>query len=103
MLINSKDRQATVENNRLNEQSGAAGAQMQAEAKELQSDVQGAISDIVRKNEAEGNFDPTDEIGNYLESLSDQAPKAPDRNRPVTADRYVTINGRLTLVKRGRR
>ena len=104
MLINKKDSPKTVELNYLNNQSGLGGKEERVEAGELQKDHQGAVSDIVRKHEQMDLMsDPTDDIASYLDGLADSAPRSPDRNLPVTADRYVTINGRLTLVKRGRR
>ena len=103
MLIRSKDSEKTTQLNRLNAHGTTESKQQFAESSDLQKDVQGAVSDIVRTEESEGNFDPTAKIASYLDNLGNEAPKNPDRNRPLTADRYVTINGRLTLVKRGRR
>ena len=104
MIINKNDSPKTAQLNRLNNQSGLGGKEQRAEASELQKDHQGAVSEIVRKHEQiDLKSDPTDDIASYLDGLADSAPRSPDRYIPVTADRYVTINGRLTLVKRGRR
>ena len=91
-----------------NKAAGNVGKERRAEARDLQKNVQGAVSDIVRKHDAISDetgkwSDPTNEVAAQLESLADKAPTNPFRQKPVTADKYITVNGRLVLVKKGRR
>lgn len=108
MLIRSRKSAKTLENERREMAIGAHGRHRQAAAQNIQADIQGGVSDIVRKHEkitAESGkaSDPTQEIGTWLDGLADKAPKNPDRQIPVTADRYALVKGRLVLIRKGRR
>lgn len=111
MLIKSNKSDGTLEIERQNRPFSTEGRALMKQEVDLQKDVQGSISDIVREHRDPNKADEydanreTQAVSDYIDSLYDKAPKPPpahnNKIRPATADTYAMVNGRLTLVRRG--
>lgn len=95
IVIKSAKSVKTAREDNLNAQFTREGKALQSEAQDLQKNVQGGLSDIVREH----GYIPDEVAADYFNGIADSAPKDPGKRKPATTKTYMRVNGKLVRVR----
>lgn len=95
IVIRSAKSVKTIQEDRMNAPFTQEGRRERKEAVDLQKNVQGGLSDLVREH----GYIPDKVAEEYFTGIQEQAPKDPNRRKPSTTKTYMRINGKLVRVK----